>query len=99
MSSAKTVDISVKGRQYTLHLEEEAYNGKPAWYITDQNLSALFDGQIPDDLVLFETANGVQCSPKVITLEGQEITTEIWKALKGPETDSSTPQPFGPGLG
>lgn len=97
MSSPKTIDISVRGRQYTLHLEQETYNGWPAYYITDQNLSSQFEGCIPDDLILFETDAGVQCSPRVISLEGREITGEIWKAIKGQE--AASPQPFGPGLG
>ncbi|WP_298739268.1 hypothetical protein [uncultured Chitinophaga sp.] len=97
MPDTKTIDIHVKGRQYTLHLEQEAYNGRPAYYITDQNLSAICGCEMPDNLILFETEAGMECSPRVITMEGREVANEIWNAIKAPE--KAEPQPNGPGLG
>jgi hypothetical protein len=97
MSATKTIDINVKGRPYTLHLEQEEYNGRPAYYITDQNLSQICGCEMPDNLILFETEAGMECSPRVITLEGREVTGQIWKAIKGPQKPE--PQPDGPELG
>jgi|GEM_PF-1056154 hypothetical protein len=97
MSDTKTIDIDVKGRHYTLHMEQEAYNGRPAYYITDQNLSGICGCEMPDNLILFETEAGMECSPRVITMEGREVANEIWNAIKGPHKPE--PQPNGPGLG
>lgn len=98
MSDTKTIDIDVKGRHYTLHLEQEAYNGRPAYYITDQNLSGICGCEMPDNLILFETEAGMECSPRVITMEGREVAKEIWKAIKGPDGEAE-PQPDGRSLG
>ncbi|GAA0557500.1 hypothetical protein [Chitinophaga japonensis] len=95
--TAQTIDINFQGRQHTLHVEQDAYNGYPAYYIVDENLSSEFNCDLPDNLVLFETDAGMECSPRVVSLECRRITEEIWKAIKAHEAD--TPQPFGPGLG
>ncbi|KAA2238727.1 hypothetical protein F0L74_21150 [Chitinophaga agrisoli] len=95
--SSQTINVKINGRLHDLHVEQEAYNGKPAYYVTDKELSTLFDGELPDNLILFTTKDGLGCSPKVMSLEGRRITEEIWKAIQDQAAD--TPQPFGPGLG
>jgi len=95
--TTQTIDINFQGRQHTLHVEEDAYNGYPAYYVVDKELASQFNCDLPDDLVLFETDAGMQCSPRIVSLEGRRITEEIWNAIKAQEAGS--PQPFGPGLG
>lgn len=95
--AAQTIIISFNGKDEDLHVEQETYNGKPAYYLQDGDLSKRFEGHIPDNLVIFETVEGVQCSPRVITLEGRHILESIWNGIR--KQGSDTPQPYGPGLG
>jgi hypothetical protein len=95
--AAQTIIISFNGKDEDLHVEQETYNGKPAYYLQDGDLSKRFEGHIPDHLVIFETVDGVQCSPRVITLEGRHILESIWNGIR--KQGSNTPQPYGPGLG
>ncbi len=95
--SSQTINVKINGRMQDLHVEQEAYNGKPAYYVTDKELSSLCGGELPDNLILFATKDGLGCSPKVMSLEGRHIMEDIWKAIQ--EQGSDTPQPFGQGLG
>jgi len=97
--AAQTISVNINGRQQDLHVEQDAYNGKPAYYVTDKGLSEMTGGELPDDLILFTTKDGLQCSPKVITMEGRKMTEDIWQAIKDQGAQSGTPQPFGEGLG
>ncbi|ASZ11246.1 hypothetical protein [Chitinophaga sp. MD30] len=95
--NTQTITVIIDDKQQQLAVEKDTYNDKPVYYLVDEDIETRLNGVLPNNLVLTDTSDGVRCSPRVITIEGQQAIQSIWAAIKEQFTD--TPQPFGPGLG
>ncbi|SFE44522.1 hypothetical protein SAMN05518672_106148 [Chitinophaga sp. CF118] len=73
--------VAIKGKEYSLQVEPEKYNGHNIYYLLNDNISNLFDNAIPDNLMLIEDGNGFSTCPKLSEMEGRNIIQQIWEAI------------------
>lgn len=95
--NTQTITVIIDNQPQQLAVERDTYNDRPVYYLVDEDIESRFNGYLPNNLVLTDTPDGMRCSPRIITMEGQQALQSIWIAIKEQFTD--TPQPFGPGLG